>query len=147
MLLGLIPFISLIKNFPRLDFAENNFHAVLCGVVVTLAHLSAGVSGPLLDLFFIKSKASRFQVVATKATTQSVGHLMKLVYFGNLATDFSIQIWMVIAIMIAAVVGTLLGNGLLKKLSDENFRLYTQRIVLCLGVIYLAKAAYVVMNG
>ena len=43
---------------------------------------AAGASGPLLDAFFLKSSLNRYQVVASKAFTQTLGHLAKIGYYG-----------------------------------------------------------------
>ena len=37
--------------------------------------------GPLLDVFFVRAELDRFEVIATKAFTQVVGHVMKILYF------------------------------------------------------------------
>src|SRR3546814_5444179 len=43
----------------------------------------AGVSGPLLDVFFVRSSMDRRAVVATKAACQTLSHLAKLIYFAH----------------------------------------------------------------
>ena len=44
----------------------------------------AGVSGPILDVFFVRSNLDRQQLVATKAAVQMLGHCLKVAYFGQL---------------------------------------------------------------
>jgi uncharacterized membrane protein YfcA len=53
-----------------------------CGVICSVLSLTAGVSGPILDVFFVRSKMTRHAVVATKAMTQSLSHILKILYFG-----------------------------------------------------------------
>ena len=53
------------------------------GFVGTALQLVSGVSGPVLDVFFVRSKMGRHAVVATKALTQSLTHLAKIIYFGG----------------------------------------------------------------
>jgi hypothetical protein len=54
----------------------------------------AGVSGPILDVFFARSEMSRQAVVATKAMSQCVSHLLKIVYFGGLVAGIgSVSAW------------------------------------------------------
>ena len=45
---------------------------------------SAGLTGALLDRFYVKSDLIRRQVIGTKAVTQNLGHLRKLDYYGTL---------------------------------------------------------------
>lgn len=49
--------------------------------MVTAAQLAAGASGPLLDVFYLNTKLDRLAIVATKALTQTLGHLLKLGYY------------------------------------------------------------------
>ena len=55
--------------------------AAICGATVTATQLLAGASGPLLDAFYQNTDVDRRAIVATKAFTQTVGHLLKLVYY------------------------------------------------------------------
>ena len=50
---------------------------------MTAAQLFAGASGPLLDFFYLHARLDRYQVVANKALTQTIGHMLKLVYYGG----------------------------------------------------------------
>lgn len=70
LLLGLVPGLTwLPRRVLRLDAAKPP-QAVLCGILVTGLNLLAGVAGPLLDIFFIRTDMTRHRIVATKATTQ-----------------------------------------------------------------------------
>ncbi len=73
ILLGLVPWVALsLPEAVKLD-ASRSSHAVLCGFLVAGTQLIAGVAGPLLDVFFVRSAAmDRRAVVATKATTQAL---------------------------------------------------------------------------
>ena len=46
--------------------------------------LMTGVSGPLMDTFFLGGNFGRREVVATKATCQVASHFTKLIYFGGI---------------------------------------------------------------
>ena len=43
-----------------------------------------GVSGPLMDTFFLGGNFGRREIVATKATCQVASHFTKLIYFGGI---------------------------------------------------------------
>ena len=54
------------------------------GLLCMTLMLLTGVSGPLIDTFFLGGKIDRREIVATKAVCQIVGHAAKLVYFGGI---------------------------------------------------------------
>jgi uncharacterized membrane protein YfcA len=112
-----------------------------CGVVVTAAQLFAGASGPLLDVFYLNSKLNRFQVIASKALTQTLGHLLKLLYYGLIigVTDDVAASFYLLA-MAVAVAGTRTGTTLLKRLPEARFRRAS-------GYLILAIAAACVVKG
>ncbi len=121
---------------------------VFCGFIITLINLVAGVAGPLLDAFFVRSDLTRHQVVATKAVTQTLSHLMKLVYFGILVREVAIEAngdlatlpwWLYVMVIPCAMLGTTVGTKILDKISDTNFRKWSQWIILTLGAICIAR--------
>ena len=79
--LGLLPFMHLLlpKGY-ALDITRPG-NAVSCGFLVSASLLIAGVSGPILDIYYVKTSLSRFQIHATKGVTQGIGHLVKVAYF------------------------------------------------------------------
>lgn len=118
--------------------------AVACGALVTAAHLLAGVSGPLLDVFFVRAtQLDRFEVIATKAITQTAGHALKVVYFAVLisgpALEMAIPLWLYPVLVGCAFLGTKLGGRILESLSDANFRSWTARIVVALSLLYVLR--------
>lgn len=144
--LGGLPFIHfMLAKRIALDIS-NKLVALGCGVFITALQLTAGVSGPILNVFFVTSPFTRHEVVATKAITQSFGHLLKLFYFGGMigfmdgmASDTTIPVWVYGAVMPCAILGTALARRFLDGMSDEGFRKWTQRIVLSTGGVYLVK--------
>jgi uncharacterized membrane protein YfcA len=143
LVLGCIPFTTLLPVGGRFSF-ENPVHALFCGMSTLVFQLTSGVSGPFLDTFFINVKMDRYQIVATKALTQSLSHLIKIFYFGRLANITGLQneipIWWMLSFAIAALLGTQLGVFVLSKLTDKNFIKVSRMIILITGIIYLYKA-------
>jgi len=114
--------------------------------LVMLLNLTAGVAGPALDFFFIKTALTRNEIVATKAVTMFGSHIVKIAYFGiPLVTKHSIDglpPWWMFAIAVPlTLLGTYLGTRVLQRLSDVGFRSYTKYIVTGVGVVYLYHAA------
>ncbi len=148
ILLGLTPFVSYVLP-ERLHLnVDRHGQPMLCGLICTAVQLMAGVSGPLLDVFFVRSRLDRKGVVATKAITQSFGHLVKIVYFSGVALFLSAasrdDIQSALSPALAAVcvalafAGTTLSRRVLETMTDANFRRWTQWTVLTLGGINLA---------
>lgn len=141
IVMGLTPFLALLLP-ERLHLnVERRGHASLCGVVCTILSLTAGVSGPILDVFFVRSGMTRHAVVATKAVTQSLSHLLKIAYFGGIVTvgRGEVEPWLGAMMVALAFVGTTLSTRVLEKMNDASFRLWTRRIVMTIGVFYLAS--------
>ena len=145
--LGLLPYIAwaLPKN-AALDVSKKPI-GLLAGMVVVATNLLAGVGGPLLDVFFQRVDMTRHQVVATKAVAQSLGHISKVIFFGFLTISASNDwpvLWLVLIAMTASVTGTNLGKKILDKINDEIFFLWTQRILLSVGAVFIVYALYLI---
>jgi uncharacterized membrane protein YfcA len=141
IVMGLTPFVALALPESLHLNVERRGHASACGVICTILSLTAGVSGPILDVFFVRSKMSRHQVVATKATTQSFSHLLKIAYFGGIVTTGrgTVEPWMGAMMVALAFAGTSLSTRVLEKMNDTSFRMWTRRTVMGIGVAYLAS--------
>lgn len=139
VILGLSPFVAFALPRRLALNVERRGHPFACGVACTLFSLTAGVAGPILDLFFTRSSLGRHAVVATKAAMQSLGHTVKIAYFGGLAawTATGIEPWFAGLLVALAWLGTKASGKLLEKISDAAFRRWTNRIVMGLGAFYL----------
>lgn len=151
LLMGLVPgLIWLPPGWIKVD-ASRPPQALICGVVVTGVNLTAGVAGPLLDVFFVRTALTRHQIVATKATTQVFSHLMKVIVYGAplLATrGAGLPPGWVFALAIPlSMVGTAAGGILLDRLSDVDFKRYLRLILTVIGAAYLVQAARLFTNG
>lgn len=148
LLLGIIPFIRYLKFIPVADITKP-FHSAVCGLSIIMTQLLAGASGPILDYFFVQTRLNRYEIVATKAITQTISHCLKIIYFLMLSqslTDldslFSSQemILLFICIPILSYLGTYLGGLLLNRFSDDLFKRYNQYLMQIIGILYLFKA-------
>ena len=144
LFLGLVPLLVwLPKGVLRLD-ASRPAHAVAAGLAVTSVNLVAGVAGPLLDVFFVRTSLGRHAVVATKAATQVLSHTAKVVLYGGPllsggGTDLPVLV-LLLAVPLS-MLGTVVGGRLLDRLSDASFRTATRWVVSAVGVTYLVQAA------
>lgn len=144
IVLGLLPFILwLPKGLLQGDAAKPS-HAMLCGAMVMGLNLSAGVAGPALDFFYVKTTLTRKEIVATKALTMFASHLVKVAYFGlPLIAAAGLTtlppLWLFAAAVPCIILGTFIGTQILHRLSDIHFKNYTKYLVTLIGVIYLLR--------
>lgn len=143
MLVGILPFLArLLPLLKGLDVTRP-VTAGVCGMVVTAAQLLAGASGPLLDVFYLNSPLNRFQIIASKAFTQTLGHGLKLIYYGGIigVTD-SVPGWLYAVAMLTAVAGTRLGTRLLEHITDGRFRTMSGLVILAIAGVCFGKGAW-----
>lgn len=150
LMLGLVPGLAwLPKEKFHLD-AARPAHAVACGLFVTGLNVIAGVSGPLLDVFFVRTGLSRHTIVATKAATQAFSHTVKMVFYGVpliTAVETGLPpLWFFAIAAPLAMIGAWLGGMILNRMSDVNFLKYTRWIVTALGAIYVVQALVLFMQ-
>ena len=146
--LGLLPYIAwaMPSNF-AFDVTKTPV-CILAGIVVVGTNLLAGVGGPILDIFFQRVEMTRHQVVATKAVAQFLGHVSKVIFFGGLVASSSSEnwpeLWLLITVIGASLVGTTFGKKVLDKINDRFFFSWTQVIMLAVGAVLIARAIYLI---
>jgi uncharacterized protein len=141
-ILGCLPIFTFFPKKWALDFSYKP-HAFLCGFSTSGLQFLSGVNGPLLDVFFIKTNLNRFQIVATKAFTQTISHMVKVAYFlyvgQSLTSLYELPAWFYALCIPVSIYGTYLGIKVLNKMSDKSFLQYTRWILCVVGVIYIYK--------
>ena len=90
--------------------------------------LLTGVSGPLIDTFFLGGKFDRREIVATKAMCQIFGHAAKLIYFGAVIEQAASVDPIVAGLaIIASMIGTSLAAKVLLAMTDRQYRSWANR--------------------
>ena len=138
LLLGASPF--LVRAIPDrvLPRTLGPGQMLVGSMVCMMLMLVAGVTGPLLDTLFLRSPLERKQIVATKAACQLFSHGLKLVYFGALIENSgSVEPWMLALAVAASMIGTSAGKLLLEKLTDGQFRAWSNRIITVIATYYI----------
>lgn len=151
LLLGLVPGLTwLPQKWINLDAAKPA-QAFLSGLSVTGLNLTAGVAGPLLDIFFVRTELTRHAIVATKAATQVFAHLAKIVVYGApLLAGGGKGLppwWLFLFAVPLSMLGTVVGGQILDRMSDVNFKRWTRLIVTGVGVMYLVQAAQLFLRA
>ena len=139
--IGLVSFIGLWLPAGLTPNVMAPHQAIGCGTLCTALQLISGVSGPILDLFFVKTDLGRKEIIATKAAIQSIGHVLKLIYFGRLLVidGNGISSTAMLLAIAAAVLGTLLSRALLDAMSDASFTAWSRRLIAAVAAASLVQ--------
>ncbi|MGE5097250.1 MAG: TSUP family transporter [Betaproteobacteria bacterium] len=146
--MGATPFLALALP-ERLHLnVERRGHPLACGAICSALSLMAGVSGPILDVFFVRSQMTRHRVVATKAMTQSFTHLLKIAYFGGLVATSrgNVDPWLAGTMIALAFAGTSASRGVLERMNDRVFRAATRWTVMAVGLFYLGNGLVMLLR-
>jgi len=154
MLFLLLGLVSMLAWTPRgalsLDAAKPA-HGIVAGLGVTGLNLIAGVSGPLLDVFFVRTGLTRHRIVATKAATQVLAHGFKILIYGipliRAGSDTLPPIWLFALTAPMSVIGTVLGGRILDRMTDVHFIAWTRWIITVIGLVYLVRATLLFAGG
>lgn len=146
--LGLLPL--LFRKIPeRLQGdPRHGRDTFLCGLVCVTLMLVSGAPGPLIDTFLLRGGLDRKAIVATKGAFQVFGHAAKVVYFGGFfgAADFDDVPVYALAIALA-MAGTTLGGLVLARITDTDFRRWTNRIITVVCGWYVVHGLYLLTLG
>jgi uncharacterized membrane protein YfcA len=144
VVLGLTPFLGFFLPVGWRLSVDRPGHPFLCGLACMGVQMLSGVSGPLLDTFFVRSQMTRYQAVSTKAAVQTLSHSLRIAVFSSLlaGSDKSLDPSLALLVVFCAVVGTSASKVVLDRMSDNQFRDITRRIVLALGGGYLCAGLW-----
>lgn len=96
--------------------------------------ITVGAAGPYLAAFFLRDDLDRKEIVATKATIQTFGHLLKIPAFLSIGFDYTAHLGLMLPLVGAVIVGTFVGTHLLHRMSEKTFGLAFRWILGLLGV-------------
>ena len=147
LLLGITPFMARmtpkgIKPNPD-SIPQGAFYGFICMGLM----LMTGVSGPLMDTFFLGGNFGRKEVVATKATCQVASHFVKLVYFGGIIDQAASLDPVLAAVAVAAsMLGTTLARRILEAMSDVQFRSWANRLITAIACYYIGHGGWLLLS-
>jgi uncharacterized membrane protein YfcA len=147
LMLGLSPFA--IRAVPEkiLPRSFGPVQVAFTGLVSMTLMLLTGVTGPLLDTMFLRSALERKQIIATKAACQVFGHGFKLFYFGALIQQAGeIEPWFLGLAVASSITGSSLGRMLLERLSDAQFRVWSNRLITTIGAYYVGHGLVMLIH-
>jgi uncharacterized membrane protein YfcA len=148
ILLGLSPFLVRLVPADLKPDPERLANGLIYGSASMTLMLFAGVSGPLIDAYFLGRTLDRREIVATKAACQLAGHSAKLVYFGGLVDQAAgLDPLMAAAAIATSMVGTALARPVLERLTEAQYRLWASRIITAIAAVYLLQGGYLLLRA
>jgi uncharacterized protein len=145
--LGLMPFA--IEMLPR-DMRPNiEWRGVpfVTGMLTTVIQVLSGVGGLFLDIFFQKSMLDRKTTNATKATVQSLSHVVRAAYFGSLTGLANIPKWVLAPSIGLAIAATSLAPFVIERMTDHGYRQWTRLIIFAVSIVYLIRGGMLFWRG
>jgi uncharacterized membrane protein YfcA len=147
LMLGGTPFLARLMPARLRPQPTKISHGVGYGMVSMSLMLLTGVSGPLLDTFFLGGGMERRQVVATKAVCQTACHTAKYVYFSSLvAVTGSVDPVLAALAVGMSMLGTSLARRVLEAMTDMHYRLWANRIITVIASYYLIQGAVLLVQ-
>ena len=138
LMLGATPFMARLMPASIKPNPDSIWQGTFYGSICMGLMLMTGVSGPLLDTFFLGAKFDRRSIVATKATCQVASHFTKLIYFGGIIDQAaSLSPVLAVVAVAASMLGTTLSRRVLEAMSDQQFRRWANRLITTVASYYI----------
>jgi uncharacterized protein len=142
LMLGMSPFLMRLLPLGLRPDPARAGHGAACGAASMALMLLTGVSGPLVDTFFLGGRLERREIVATKAACQALGHAAKLAYFGSIIDDAAtVDPVMALLAVACSMLGTTAARRPLEAMADPQFRLWANRLITAVACCYAFHAA------
>src|SRR5215469_7145395 len=148
LLLGITPFMARLLPADIKPNPDSIWQGSVYGSICMGLMLMTGVSGPLLDTFFLGGNFQRREIIATKATCQVASHLTKLIYFGGIIDQAaSLNPLLALVAVGASMLGTTLSRRVLEAMSDQQFRRWANRLITAVAGYYILYGGWLLVGS
>src|SRR5882757_5954043 len=145
--LGITPFMARLMPASIKPNPDSIWQGSFYGFICMGLMLMTGVSGPLMDTFFLGGKFDRREIVATKATCQVASHFVKLIYFGGIIDQAaSLDPLLAVIAVAASMLGTTLARRFLEAMSDLQFRVWAGRLITTVATYYILYGSWLLVT-
>src|SRR3979490_900528 len=146
LLLAVTPFMARLMPAHLRPNPDSIWQGTFYGSLCMGLMLMTGVSGPLMDTFFLGGKFDRRAIVATKATCQVASHFVKLIYFGGIIAQAATLHPVLDAVAGAAsMTGTTLARRFLEAMTDLQFRTWAGRLITTVAGYYIIYGSWLLL--
>src|SRR3984957_15265146 len=147
LLLGVTPFMARLMPADLRPDPDSIWQGTLYGSICMGLMLMTGVTGPLLDTFFLGGKFDRRTIIATKATCQGGSPFTKLIYFGGIISQAAtLDPALALVAVMASMLGTTLSRRLLEAMSDLQFRTWANRLITTVAGYYILYGGWLLVT-
>jgi uncharacterized protein len=147
LLLGITPFMARLLPPGIKPNPDSVWQGTVYGSICMGLMLMTGVSGPLLDTFFLGGDFGRREKVATKATCQVFSHFTKLIYFGGIIDQAASLDPVLAGVAIAAsMLGTTLARRILEAMTDQQFIAWSMRLITTIAGYYILYGSWLLLR-
>lgn len=139
LLIAVLIFYTLFKpkKLPALVIPFWGFSFI--GFAVGFLGPLVGATGPAMAPFFLRPDFKKENIIATKSSVQTIGHLIKIPAFLYLGFNYVENAIPITGLTICAVLGTKFGVGLLSKINESLFRKIFRTALFLAGLRLLYK--------
>ena len=95
---------------------------VLAGLLNGSLGMFVGATGLFVGRLFLRPEWKKETVIGTLALTQSLGHLLRVAGYGSVGFTVTDQMDLLLPLVIAVILGTVVGKALNQRLDEEKFR-------------------------
>lgn len=147
LLLGVTPFMARLLPTNVKPNPDSVWQGSVYGTICMGLMLTTGVSGPLLDTFFLGGDFGRREKVATKAMCQLVSHFTKLIYFGSVIDQAATLDPVLAGVAItASMLGTTLARRILEAMTDRQFIAWSNKLITTIACYYIAYGGWLLLH-
>ena len=138
---GLGLFILYTVWAPKMRFSsQSRLAAVVVGVASSILTMFFGATGPFVSALLSRRGYTPQRLIGTHSAFMGAQHLLKIIVFGFLGFAFADWVWMIVLMLLASLVGTLIGSFALGHMSAGTFAKILKGILTLLAVNLLAIA-------
>ncbi len=146
LLLGVTPFMARLTPPGLKPNPDSVWQGTFYGSICMGLMLMTGVSGPLMDTFFLGANFDRRGIVATKATCQVASHFVKLIYFGGIIDQAATLDPVLAGVAVAAsMLGTTLARHILEAMTELQFRTWARRLITTVAGYYILYGGWLLL--
>jgi uncharacterized membrane protein YfcA len=139
ILIAILIFYTLFKpkKLPSLNIPFWGF--VIIGAMVGFLGPLIGATGPFMAPFFLRDDFTKENIISTKSSVQTMGHLIKIPVFLSVGFPYIDHGLLIGSLTIAAVLGTKAGVMLLGKINEKVFRIIFKTALFAAAIRLLYK--------
>ena len=128
---ALIDFIPIMKN---LQFDVNKL--IIGGALSGFFGGLSGVQGALRSAFLIKVGLSKESFIATAAIVSTGVDITRLSVYASTISKVGIieHVWILLSAIVAGIIGSLIGNTLLKKVTMHTVQIFTATLLVLISI-------------